>query len=300
LSTNIGNTGGNLALTGGINTILGTTRINTTGSLSTSIGNTSGILTVRASTIGITGATTLNTTGTLATSIGNSTGTLNLTGSTNTILGSTNINNTGTSATSIGNTTGTLDLTGTDIDILGITNINATGTKATNIGNLTGGNILVQAPTISFEGDFKVAQVTYFQPFASSYQLGYTNTATTLTDPMSTSFISRSNFLLPTPGVWLIVCGYEWGTNAGNTVEQKRITLSETSGGFTPAGYGLQYYEEINETAGGASLRQYGTIMGVFTAGSVSGTTIYVNASSIVNSGTNTELRTNVSWTRIG
>jgi hypothetical protein len=96
----------------------------------------------------------------------------------------------------------------------------------------------------------------------------------------------------------LIVCGYEWYSNAGNTIEQKRIVLSTTSGGSTAAGYGLQYYEEINETAGGASPRQYGTIMGVVTVGA--STTIHVNASSIVSSGTNTELRTNVSWTRIG
>ena len=298
LSTNIGNTSGNLAFTGGINTILGTTRINTTGSLSTSIGNTSGILTVKASTIGITGATTINTTGTLATSIGNPTGTLDLTGTNIDVLGTTNINATGTKATSIGNTTGTLDLTGTDIDLLGITNINATGTKATNIGALDGGIVTVKAPTISFEGDFKVAQVTYFQPFASSYQLGYTNKAITLTDPMSNTLTARSNFSLPIQGVWLIVCGYEWSTNTSNTVEAKQIILSETSGGSTPAAYGLQYYEEINDAAGAAGGRQTGTIMGVFTAGAT--TTIYVNARSQVSSGTNTEFQTSISWTRIG
>jgi hypothetical protein len=38
--------------------------------------------------------------------------------------------------------------------------------------------------------------------------------------------------------------------------------------------------------------------MGVVTVSAL--TTIYVNARSIVNSGTNTKLITNVSWTRIG
>jgi hypothetical protein len=202
-----------------------------------------------------------------------------------------------TDTTTITNTN--LDLTGTTIDVLGTVKINTTGSSDTTIGELIGGgNVTVAAPTLSFRGDFKIAQVTYFQPFASNLQLGYTNSATTFTDPMSTSFISRSNFSLPSAGVWLVVCGYEWGTNAGNTVEQKRIVLSTTSGGSTPAAYGLQYFEEINETAGGASLRQVGTIMGVVTVGAV--TTIHVNASSQVGSGTNTELRTNVSWTRIG
>jgi hypothetical protein len=98
--------------------------------------------------------------------------------------------------------------------------------------------------------------------------------------------------------VWLIVCGYEWGTNTSNTVEAKALILSETSGSSTPAAYGLEYYEEINDAAGAAGARQTGTIMGVFTAGAT--TTIYVNARSQVASGTNTELRTNVSWSRIG
>ena len=203
----------------------------------------------------------------------------------------TNINATGGNATNIGNASSTTTQ-------LGTININTTGTAETTIGSLAGGNVTVRGPTLSFQGDFRVAQVTYSQPFANNTQLGYTNSATTFTDPMSTSFISRSNFSIPSAGVWLVVCGYEWGTNAGNTVEQKRIVLSTTSGGSTPAAYGLEYFEEINETAGGASLRQVGTIMGVYTAGAV--TTIHVNASSQVGSGTNTELRTNVSWTRIG
>lgn len=148
----------------------------------------------------------------------------------------------------------------------------------------------------TFNDNVLIQQQTY--PPSNTSAIGYTDSETTFTDPMSTAFIARSDFSLPSKGVWLIVCGYEWGSNAGNTVEQKKIVLSTTTGGTTAAGYGLQYFEEINETAGGASLRQQGTIMGVVTV--TGATTIYVNASSQVGSGTNTELRTNVSWTRIG
>lgn len=208
-----------------------------------------------------------------------------------TTTSTTNINATGGNPTNIGNASSTTNQ-------LGPININTTGTAVTTIGSLSGGIVTVRAPTISFEGDFKVAQVTYSQPFASFYQLGYTNTATTLTDPMSNTLTARSNFSLPIQGVWLIVCGYEWAANTSNTIEAKQLILSETTGGSTPAAYGLQYYEEINDAAGAAGSRQTGTIMGVFTAGAT--TTIYVNARSQVSSGTNTELRTSISWSRIG
>mgnify|MGYP007090452892 CR=1 FL=1 len=58
------------------------------------------------------------------------------------------------------------------------------------------------------------------------------------------------------------------------------------------------FYEEIDDVVGAINTRQQGTLTGVVTAGAA--TTIYVNARSAVGSGANTELRTNVSWTRIG
>jgi hypothetical protein len=158
-----------------------------------------------------------------------------------------------------------------------------------------GTTIDLQAETV-LTHNFKIQQNAYTG--MTETQLGYTNSATTFTDPMNNTLTARSNFSLPSKGVWLIVCGYEWGTNTTNTVEKKEIILSTTSGGSTPAAYGLSYYEEIDDAAGITGSRQIGTIMGVFTA--TAATTIYVNARSQVNSGTNTELRTNVSWTRIG
>jgi hypothetical protein len=189
-------------------------------------------------------------------------------------------------------------------DKLTITSTNVTINPLTTIINQINGTakLTITSTTTThdnnstFNGNVLIQQTTY--PPTSTSALGYTNSATTFTDPMSNTLTARSNFSLPSKGVWLIVCGYEWGTNTSNTVEAKALILSETSGSSTPAAYGLEYFEEINDAAGAAGARQTGTIMGVFTAGAA--TTIYVNARSQVASGTNTELRTNVSWSRIG
>lgn len=133
---------------------------------------------------------------------------------------------------------------------------------------------------------------------ASTSQLGYTNSQTAFIDPISTSFVSRTSWTLPSKGVWLVICGYEFGTNTDNTVENKKLIISTTTGGTTPAAYGLYYFDEINDAAGGALLRQVGTIMGVVSV--ATSTILYANASSTVNIGTNMQLRLNVSWTRIG
>lgn len=170
----------------------------------------------------------------------------------------------------------------------------------------TGTNIMYMSSTeivntkqTTFNNDILIAQSNYTQPFSSNTQLGYTDSATTFTDPMTSTLTARSNFLLPSKGVWLIVCGYEWGANATNTIQNKEIVLSTTSGsGATQVAYGLQYYEEIDDSVGAINVRQQGTLTGVVTV--TTSTTIYVNARSAVGAGTNTELRTNVSWTRIG
>ena len=148
----------------------------------------------------------------------------------------------------------------------------------------------------NFNGDVKVLQDTY--PPSSTSQIGYNDSATTLTDPMSNTLTARSNFTLPSKGVWLVICGYEWNTNTSNTVEQKLLLLSTTSAGTTPAAYGLSYYEEQNDAAGAAGNRQKGCLSGVINA--TASLIIYVNARSSVSAGTNTELQTNISWTRLG
>jgi hypothetical protein len=150
----------------------------------------------------------------------------------------------------------------------------------------------------SIGGDFLIEQTNYTQPMLNILQLGYTDTATTTTNPMTNTLAERSNFNLPSKGVWLVICGYEFSSNAVNTIELKQVVLSLTSASGTAAAYGLAYFEQIDDAAPSAQVRQRGTITGVVTVSAL--TTIYVNARSTVNSGTNTKLITNVSWTRIG
>jgi hypothetical protein len=167
----------------------------------------------------------------------------------------------------------------------------------TNIMYMSSTEIVNTKPT-TFNNNILIAQSNYTQPFSSNTQLGYTDSETTFTDPMTSTLTARSDFLLPSKGVWLIICGYEWGANATNTIQNKEIVLSTTPGGSTQVAYGLQYYEEIDDSVGAINLRQQGTLSGVVTV--TTSTTIYVNARSAVGAGVNTELRTNVSWTRIG
>jgi hypothetical protein len=216
------------------------------------------------------------------------------------------INTTSNTDTNITSTTADINLTANN----GVINMNTPlvymgtalqvdGASTLNgLATLNGG--FTSTASSNMNHNLLIQQNSYTQPMASTSQLGYTNTQTTFTDPMSNTLTARSNFTLPSKGVWLIICGYEWGTNAANVVEAKEIILSTTSGtgGTTPVAYGLEYYEEINDSAGAAGLRQVGTISGVVSV--TAATTIYVNARSQISSGTNAELRTNVSWTRIG
>jgi len=150
----------------------------------------------------------------------------------------------------------------------------------------------------SIGGNFLLEQTNYTQPMTSDIQLGYTDTETTTTDPMTNVLAERSNFSLPSKGVWLVICGYEFSSNAANTIELKQVVLSKTTASNVAAAPGLTYLEQIDETAPSAQARQRGTITGVVSV--TAATTIFVNARSTVASGTNTKLETNVSWTRIG
>jgi len=149
---------------------------------------------------------------------------------------------------------------------------------------------------LAVSGDFSIQQSTY--PPTNDTMLGYTNIASIISDPMTTALAEKNNFSLPSKGVWLIICGYEFSSNTTNTIETKQVVLSLTTASSVAAAPGLTYLEQIDETATTVQARQRGTIMGVVSV--TVATTIYVNARSIVNSGTNTKLETIVSWTRIG
>ena len=150
----------------------------------------------------------------------------------------------------------------------------------------------------SINHNLTVNQNSYTQPMGSTTRLGYTNTKTATTDPMSNTLTSRMTIDIPSAGVWLIVCQLYFATNAANVVEVKEVVVSETTGSSAIAAYGLIYYEEINDSAGASGLRQYQNINGVYT--STGAKTLYVNARTQISSGTNTEFNVAASWTRIG
>ena len=256
---------------GGLNTTAATGDINFIATAGDMLFDAFGSSTFDGSVIIMTSGSTINTTSNTDTNITSTTADINLTANNGVINMNTPLVYIGTALRVDGAST-----------LIGLATLNG-GFTSTALSNMN--------------HDFRIQQNSYTQPMASTSQLGYTNTQTTFTDPMSNSLIARSNFSLPSKGVWLVICGYEWGTNTGNTVETKELILSTTSGGATPAAYGLEYYEEINDPAGAAGLRQVGTITGVVSV--TAATTIYVNARSQMSSATQAELRTNVSWTRI-
>lgn len=256
---------------GGLNTTATTGDINFIATAGDMLFDAFGSSTFDGSVIIMTSGSTVNTTSNTDTNITSTTADINLTANNGVI----NMNT-------------PLVYMGTALQVDGASTLNGLAT-------LNGG--FTSTASSNMNHNLLIQQNSYTQPMASTSQLGYTNTQTTFTDPMTNSLIARSNFTLPSKGVWLVICGYEWGTNSGNTVEAKELILSTTSGGATPAAYGLSYYEEINDPAGASGIRQIGTITGVVSV--TTATTIYVNARSQISSGTNTELRTNVSWTRI-
>jgi hypothetical protein len=198
--------------------------------------------------------------------------------------------------TATGGSTGSLTLNSSNI-------LNIQTDSTNRISILYTGAITVSSPiTINAQTgiahNLLIQQNSYTQPMTSTSQLGYTNTKTATVNPMSTTLTSRMTIDIPSKGVWLIVCQLYFATNAGNTVEQKEVVVSETTGSSAIAAYGLIYYEEMNDNAGGASKRQYQNINGVYT--STGAKTLYVNARTQVDAGTNMEFNVAASWTRIG
>jgi hypothetical protein len=183
---------------------------------------------------------------------------------------------------------------GTSSDILlnSLRNVEIMATGDVNISNTV--------KVVIDDADLRIQQTNYTQPMTSNIQLGYTNTKTATTNPMSNTLAERMNFSIPSKGVWLIIGQLYWETNASNTVEVKEAVISTVSGalGSSPAAYGLVYYDQINDSAGAAEKRQHLNINGVYTA--TAATTLYCNARSQVSSGTNTIFNISASWTRIG
>jgi uncharacterized protein (DUF2345 family) len=257
---------------GGINATSATGDINFIATAGDMLFDAHGSSTFEGSSIIMTSGSTITTTSNSDTNITSTTGDINLSA----INGVINMNT-------------PLVYMGTALQVDGASTLNGLAT-------LNGG--FTSTSSSNMNHNLLIQQNSYTQPMTSTSQLGYTNTKTATVDPMSTTLTSRMTIDIPSKGVWLIVCQLYFATNSGNTVEQKEVIVSETSGSSAIAAYGLIYYEEMNDNAGGASKRQYQNINGVYT--STGAKTLYVNARTQVDAGTNMEFNVAASWTRIG
>jgi hypothetical protein len=191
-----------------------------------------------------------------------------------------------------------VNITGTDVNITAtgtaLGGINLTANGALNLSSTT--NTISLNTVTAVNHDLRISQNDYAQPMASQFRLGYTNTLNGNVI-MTGTLAQRATFSLPQKGVWLIVFGYQWTGGGANTIVSKQALISTSSGGTAQAAPGLRYFEQI-DTAVTASVQQQGTLTGVFTA--TAATTLYVNATASVSSGTFPNLAWSISWTRIG
>ena len=192
-----------------------------------------------------------------------------------------------------------IQLTGSDLLI------STTGTSTGNM-SLTANNDLNLTSTSGYinlnnqayvKHNLLVSQNSYTQPMSSNLRLGYTNTLTG-SALMTTTFTSRQTIALPSKGVWLVIVGFSFTAGASNTIQNKSVNVSLTSTSATEAAPGLEYYEEIDDAAGGAILRQTLTMTGVVSA--TAATNLFLNAATNVNSGTQPTMSWTISWTRLG
>jgi hypothetical protein len=220
-------------------------------------------------------------------------------GATVNITSSSTFNTTSNSDTNITSTTGDINLSA----INGVINMTATNTYIANasqtngLATLNGG--FTSTASSNMNHNFLIQQNNY-SAFSSTSQIGYTVSTTFDCGTVSNVLTNETSFTLPSKGVWLIICGHEWITASGNTVENKQLYFSATAGlaGNTGIGNGLEYFEEINDDAGGASTRQKLTMSGVVVI--TSATTVYVNAKADVDTGTRPTCKLEYSYTRLG
>ena len=164
------------------------------------------------------------------------------------------------------------------------TDLNISAAKDLHLGSASTGKIYTDSYVIP----------DYVYPVSNNSALGWDNTATISVLPITNSYISRGTFTIPTKGIWLIILNHKWETNAGNTVEAKECGVANVSGVTYDNMY---YYEEINDAAGGASLRQSLHMSGIVeTTGS---TTMYMFARGQVGGGTNVDFIANLHWIKI-
>ena len=153
--------------------------------------------------------------------------------------------------------------------------------------------------------NFLINQSTY--PSTSTTQLGYTiqkTFATTVLGDTTGTFtvVGTGQALGTNKGVYLITCGFELTNSGSDTVNNKALCLSLSSGSGTPVNsYGAwEYYEEINDSMGSAGTRFIGTLTGVYTKTTTSAETLYLNGYANTSGSQTISARGDCSITRIG
>ena len=168
-----------------------------------------------------------------------------------------------------------------------------------------GQNIKLTNGVTSITGDFLIQQTTY--PPTDTIAIGYTITKTfgpaNASDTTGTYSNIGSQALGTVKGVYFISCGFSLTASNNDTMNNKAVILSLTSGtSDVPVNaYGAwEYYDEINDSIGGAGgLRYVGTLCGVYTKTTTSAQTLYLNAYANTTGAVTISVQGNCSITRI-
>ncbi len=217
---------------------------------------------------------------------------------TTTLTGSVRINDGGSASSQIGNNSAI------PVNIIGTVKINApTNTQSTEIGNSTG--TITMIGNTSMTGDITITQTTY--PPSATTAIGYTIQKTfgpaNASDTTGTYANIGSQALGTVKGVYFISCGFSLTASGNDTMNNKAVILSLTSGtSDVPVNdYGAwEYYDEINDSIGGSGgLRYVGTLCGVYTKTVTTAQTLYLNAYANTTGGVTISVQGNCSITRI-
>jgi len=173
-----------------------------------------------------------------------------------------------------------------------------------DIMSLADSGIVVSSAT-SLQNDININQATY--PSTGVTQIGYTITKTfgptVLGDTTGTfTVVGTGQALGTSKGVYLITCGFELTNSGSDTVNNKALCLSLSTGSGTPvnANGAWEYYEEINDSMGAAGTRFKGTLCGVYIKTTTSAQTLYLNGYANTTGSQTLSATGNCSITRIG
>jgi hypothetical protein len=162
---------------------------------------------------------------------------------------------------------------------------------------------IVASSATSFTGAVNINQGTYAS-FGTT-QIGYTITVqygpTVLSDTTGTYSNVGAQALGTNRGVYLVTCGFELTNSGADTVTNKALVFSLTTASGTPVNAygGWEYYEEINDSMGGAGTRYIGTLCGVYTKTTTSAQSLYLNGFSNTSGGATMSCTAYCSITRI-